>query len=136
MEEDIKTIQEKLKIIQSLCTDDCINKSTVIQPLIYAIQNLIARYKELELNDKEKQVVEAYRNLVKITGKDTGWVVCDPKQMWSDYFIPKSKVKEKIQKYNEIIYYAQTEEGMAELKDFEYEEAKYGIQILAELIED
>lgn len=55
MEEDIKTIQEKLKIIESLCTDDCINKSTVIQPLIYAIQNLIARYKELE---KYKRIAE------------------------------------------------------------------------------
>ena len=53
MEEDIKTIQEKLKIIESLCTDDCINKSTVIQPLIYAIQNLIARYKKLEEENKE-----------------------------------------------------------------------------------
>ena len=52
MEEDIKTIQEKLKIIESLCTDDCINKSTVIQPLIYAIENLIAKYKELEKKNK------------------------------------------------------------------------------------
>lgn len=53
MEEDIKTIQEKLKIIESLCTDDCINKSTVIQPLIYAIEKLIATYKELEMQNKE-----------------------------------------------------------------------------------
>lgn len=66
-----------------------------------AIQNLIARYKETQLNDKEKEVVEAYRNLVKQSGKDTGWVVCDPKQMWSDYFVPKIKLlelREKLQK--------------------------------------
>lgn len=53
-----------------------------------------------------------------------------------DSYIPKSLVREKIEEYNEIIYYAQTEEGMAELKDFEYEKVKYGIQILAELLED
>lgn len=53
-----------------------------------------------------------------------------------DSYIPKSLVREKIEEYNEIIYYVQTEEGMAELKDFEYEEAKYGIQILAELLKD
>lgn len=48
MEEDIKTIQEKMNTIESLCTDDCINKSVVVEPLKYAIKNLIARNKELE----------------------------------------------------------------------------------------
>ena len=48
MEEDIKILEEKLKIIESLCTDNCINKSTVIEPLKYAIKNLINRNKELK----------------------------------------------------------------------------------------
>ena len=48
MKEDIKILEEKLKIIESLCTDNCINKSTVIEPLKYAIENLINRNKELE----------------------------------------------------------------------------------------
>ena len=46
--EDIKIIQEKMNIIESLCVDDCINKSVVIEPLKQAIENLIARNKELE----------------------------------------------------------------------------------------
>lgn len=78
MEEDIKTIQEKLKIIESLCTDDCINKSTVIQPLIYAIENLIARYKET------KQELESVKE-----------IYYTQKEIETNY-IPKSKVKEKI----------------------------------------
>lgn len=86
MEEDIKTIQEKLKIIESLCTDDCINKSTVIQPLIYAIENLIAGYKKLE-----KQM-----------GKDLDGVyikgVYDERDKW------KSKVKEKIEELKNGTY--------------------------------
>lgn len=48
MEEEIKLLEEKLKIIESLCTDDCINKSTVINPLKYAVENLITRYKQYE----------------------------------------------------------------------------------------
>ena len=52
MQEDIKILEEKLKIIESLCTDDCINKSTVIQPLKHAIENLIAKNKELEFKKK------------------------------------------------------------------------------------
>ena len=50
--------------------------------------------------------------------------------------ISKSRVKEKIQKYNDILNYAETEEGMTELKDYEYEEAKYGKKVLQELLED
>ena len=48
MDEDIKILEEKLKIIENLCTDNCINKSFVIDPLKYAIKNLLKRYKELE----------------------------------------------------------------------------------------
>ena len=58
MEEDIKILEEKIKIIESLCTDDCINKSTVIKPLKYALENLLTRYKQLEEENKRKNVVK------------------------------------------------------------------------------
>ena len=45
------------------------------------------------------------------------------------------KIKAKIEEYNETLYYAETEEGMAELKDYEYDEAKYGKKILQSLLE-
>lgn len=62
--EDIKIIQEKMDIIESLCTDDCINKSVVIRPLKQAIENLIARNKELESalnNSVSKDEIKAKR---------------------------------------------------------------------------
>lgn len=54
MEEDIKIIKEKLSIIESLCTDDCINKSVVIEPLKYNIENLIKVIKYIK-KDKIQQ---------------------------------------------------------------------------------
>ena len=75
---NIEILEEKIKIIESLCTDDCINKSTVIQPLKYAIENLIQKNKELK-KKKEKD------------------------------YIPKSKVKEKIEELNKRIYYLNKE---------------------------
>lgn len=45
---NIDILEEKIKIIESLCTDDCINKETVIKPLKYAISTLIAENKELK----------------------------------------------------------------------------------------
>ena len=55
MEEDIKIVKEKIEIIENLCTDDCINKSTVIEPLKYALENLLKRYKELEEENKSSK---------------------------------------------------------------------------------
>ena len=54
----------------------------------------------LELNEKEKEIIEAYRNLVKITGS-TSWVVCNPNKMWGEYFLPVSLVQEKIEELKE-----------------------------------
>ena len=79
------------------------NIYTLRKKQVQTLINLLTRYKQEQLTDKEKEVVEAYRNLVKHTGKTDGWVVCDPKQMWSDYFIPKSKVKEKIEELDNML---------------------------------
>ena len=52
-EEIIKTINVNLDKIKSLCTDDCINKTVVIDPLEYAIKGLLDLYnKEKEKNEK------------------------------------------------------------------------------------
>lgn len=56
---DINILEEKIKIIESLCTDDCINKETVIKPLKYAISNIISENKELKENSIPKSKVEA-----------------------------------------------------------------------------
>ena len=47
----------------------------------------------------------------------------------------ENKIKAKIEEYDKTLYYAETEEGMAELKDYEYDEAKYGKKILQSLLE-
>lgn len=84
MEEDIKILEEKIKIIESLCTDDCINKSTVIDPLKYALENLITRYKQLEEENKSKQ--KAYDDCY-----------CEYKHYKQFDSIPTSLIKEKIE---------------------------------------
>lgn len=124
MKEDLKILEEFIrnyKEVQEKYKDDEIQaeieRSCYFEEIpAKAIENLIKGYKKLEAINK----IQEYRiNVI------------DERE-----FIPKLKVIEKIKKYNEIIYYAQTEEGMAELKDFEYEEAKYGIQILVELLQE
>lgn len=53
----------------------------------------------------------------------------------NQYYTPNDKIKAKIEEYDKTLYYAETEEGMAELKDYEYDEAKYGKKILQSLLE-
>lgn len=81
-------------LIEELTKVNPANLSEEGLKLFNKINEIIDRNRELELTDREKVVIEAYRNIVKKTGQDTGWVICDPKQMWSNYFIPKSKVRE------------------------------------------
>lgn len=45
------------------------------------------------LNDKEKEIIETYRRLVKETGKDD-WIICNPATIWTDYFVNKDELKE------------------------------------------
>lgn len=72
-----------------------------------ALENLLKerqsdkeRIKDLTLNEKEKEIIETYRNLIKETGLES-WIICNPETMWSNYFIPKSLIKEKIEEYKE-----------------------------------
>lgn len=117
MNEDIK-ILENLKE-KTYTTEDILGNLVLDEEEYTALQNLIARYKELK---------QKYNNKLISIQKE--------REEYEKDYIQKSKIKEKILEYSQTIYYAQTEEGMAELKESEYEEAKYGIQILAELLED
>lgn len=93
-----------------------------------ACKYLRERYKnkQLELDEKEKEVVEAYRNIKKITGSDS-WIVCNPETMWSEYFVPVAKIKEKIEELEE--------EKECFYSDYAIEERNNKIQVLKELLE-
>ena len=88
-----------------------------------------------ELSQEEKEIIKAYRRLVKETNSKN-WIICNPEMMWSTYFVSISLIEKKIEEYNDILEYAETEEGLAEIKDFEYDEAKYGKKILQELLDE
>lgn len=117
MEEDIKILEEKLKIIESLCTDNCINESTVIKPLKYAIENLIKGYRERE--EKYNELMIKHLRVI------------DKNNDYKDNYIPKSKIKEKIE---ELVRYVGVV-GML-VSDDEVSRAESQIEILEELMED
>ena len=102
---NIDILEEKIKIIESLCTDDCINKETVIKPLKYAISNLIAENKDLKeenegLKTKLDTLIEKYKDLkemLKHRIEYTNKLEKDLFQNASNYVIPKSKIKAKIE---------------------------------------
>ena len=81
--DNIDILEEKIKIIESLCTDDCINKETVIKPFKYAISNLISENKELKEKNNELEVINKIQEY-RIS-------VIDEREL-----ISKSKVKEEI----------------------------------------
>ena len=119
MEEDIKILEEKLKIIESLCTDNCINKSTVIEPLKYAIENLINRNKELEKQVDLEYVEENYIEKSKV--------------------ILKSKVEEYIQELEIEQDKSDDEDFIATEMDIRKNQIyvlQRVLQVLQELIED
>ena len=87
-----------------------------------AIENLIQENKQLKDTNKKLYELCQGNAMQEFINNE-----CD--------YIHKSKVKKKIEEYNDILDYAETEEGMAELKDYEYDEAKYGRKVLKELLE-
>lgn len=91
------------------------------------------KLEQLKLNDKEKEIIESYRNLVKETGVDTGWVVCNPSIMWSKYFVSRDKIKEKIKELDELIKEAKDELGTASKEFTIY---VYQKNILKQLLEE
>ena len=116
-DKDIKILEEKIKIIESLCTDDCINKSTVIDPLKYALENLITRYKQLEEENKSKQ--KAYDDCY-----------CEYKHYKQFDSIPTSLIKEKIEELNKAYEDSKDENG-----ESQYYYPDYTIRVLEELLE-
>lgn len=116
MEEDLKNLQEIISLSEEEIKNNDENITAILDlEDLKSLQNLLTRYKQEQLTDKEKEVVEAYRNLVKHTGSDS-WVVCDPMQMWSNYFIPKSKVKEKMEELDKRIKSVTTKDEYKNLK--------------------
>ena len=111
-EKTIKTIKEKLEIIKSLCTDDCINKSVVIEPLEYAIKGL------LDLYNKEKEKNKELENLdlttIYLNGVYDGEKKC------------KNKIKEKIKEIEK--------KELLQKIDFNY--CKFATGRLQELLEE
>ena len=122
-DKDIKILEEKIKIIESLCTDECINKSTVIEPLKYALENLITRYKQLEEENKSKQ--KAYDDCY-----------CEYKHYKQFDSIPKSKVKEKIEEYDkQRIKMEKDDIGVGFTLGKEWSDLKAKIEALQDLLE-
>ena len=145
MEEDIKMLEEFInnyKLVQEKYKDDEIQaeieRSCYFEEVpAQALENLLTRYKEIQLTDKEKEVVEAYRNLVKNTGETGGWVVCDPKQIWSNYFIPKQIVKDKIEEYDkQRIKMEKDDIGVGFTLGKEWSDLKAKIEVLQELLRE
>ena len=106
MEKDIKIIEEKIEIIECLCTDDCINKTTVIQPLKYALKNLIKGYKELEehiqkypigmTDEQYKQTIEnAQKDIKEELDRQINTRIINEEFIENNY-ISKDKIREKI----------------------------------------
>ena len=86
--------------------------------------NLIEKQqKEIEELKEKDDAILAYYDQIYQDGIYTG-------QKAVEY-----RIKAKIEELDETLYYAETEEGMAELKDYEYDKAKYGKNILQSLLE-
>ena len=122
-DKDIKILEEKIKIIESLCTDDCINKSTVIKPLKYALENLLTRYKQLEKeNEKLNQLKEKHN--VRIND------LCALVDNFAYNSIPVSLVEEKIEELNKAYEDSKDKNG-----ESQYYYPDYTIRVLEELLE-
>lgn len=97
--EDINYINEILK--EKLSADEygkVVTRVSIIKADLKERQSDKERIKDLTLNEKEKEIIETYRNLIKETGLES-WIICNPETMWCNYFIPKSLIKEKIEEY-------------------------------------
>ena len=83
-----------------MCTDDCINKLTVIQPLKYAIENLIQENKELEEKIMEQDLmIDGLKEDRKIAVEE----------IQEQYYVSKDKIKEIIDKIDAEDYYCLNE---------------------------
>ena len=143
MEEDIEFIKYYMK--QYFYEDISIEDDFQFEE---AIKNLLTRYKDIkrinsdlqgeqeQLYNKIDKLEEENKKLKKV--KSDELIINNPWlfEYLNELYIFKGKVKEKIEELDEVLYYAETEEGMAELKDYEYDKAKYGKKILQELLRE
>ena len=119
MEEDIKVLEEFIKDYKELVTQDkeVIINYNYLKEKIQAIENLIARNKELEIKQELLKILQDKIN------EQTIFI----NEIKNDY-IPKSKVKEIIQKYydeyekeKEYRYTGDVEEEQSILREIEKE---------------
>ena len=114
MEEDIKILEEikkTMKIIDlgeySTYVDNSIFED--IKKLINISENLIARYKQLEEeNTQLKTITQEYNSYLQDSNCDTKIIIADSEYFANGYFkenfIPKSRVKDKMEELNNGTY--------------------------------
>ena len=138
---DIEVLEKRKDMLQErivIALDNPQTKKSYIEEMSrekQAIENLLKerqsdkeRIKELTLNDKEKEIIETYRNLIKETGIES-WVICNPETMWCNYFVPKSLIKEKIEEKQKRINKMHPASDCVLIDDLENQ-----IQVLEELL--
>jgi len=121
MEEDIKILEE---IVENYKDYFCENYEIIADMQlrlrdVEAIQNIIARYKELEEN-LNYRIRYCYRLEKELYGENA----VELTKLEDKYYIPKSKVKEKIKEWDESIKWANADDRY------------YAIKILKELLEE
>ena len=126
MEEDIKILEEFIeayKIAEEVLDGD----------VIQSIDNLVTRYKQLEEeNTQLKTITQEYNSYLQDSNCDTKIIIADSEYFangfFKENFIPKSKVKEKIEELKEDEEFYREHDRMYEF------ESK--IKLLQELLED
>lgn len=81
-----------------------------------------------ELSQEEKEIIKAYRRLVKETNSKN-WIICNPEMMWSTYFVPISVIENEIEelsamKLTDTIAKAEVDFAIVTLEDIIYEERR------------
>ena len=126
MEEDIKILEEFIeayKVAEEVLDGD----------VIHSIYNLVTRYKQLEEeNTQLKTITQEYNSYLQDSNCDTKIIIADSEYFangfFKENFIPKSKVKEKIEELKEDEEFYREHDRMYEFEN--------KIKLLQELLED
>ena len=129
MEEDIKRIEKFITDIKECGLNDC-RKNCFDFNLL---RNLLTRYKQLEEeNTQLKTITQEYNSYLQDSNCDTKIIIADSEYFangfFKENFIPKSKVKEKIEELKEDEEFYREHDRMYEF------ESK--IKLLQKLLED
>ena len=139
MEEDIKILEEFLDLARTRDYKGNLTGSfdefelEVEEKEYKAIENLLTRYKQLEEeNTQLKTITQEYNSYLQDSNCDTKIIIADSEYFangfFKENFIPKSKVKEKIEELKEDEEFYREHDRMYEF------ESK--IKLLQELLED